>query len=373
MSIVEGLGSTVFGYLLPFLFVLTIVVFVHELGHFVVARLCGVKVRTFSIGFGPELFGFDDRHGTRWRLAAIPLGGYVKFIDDADASSAGGRADGAPFVDGEFRSKSVGRRAAIVAAGPIANFLLAIVIFALFFSLVGRSVLPPRVDEVMPDSPAAAAGFQVGDIITEVDGRPIDDFSELQRAVNASGNVTLAVSVDRGGERVVLSATPQWRDQTDQFGNVVRLAVLGITHNRENVEVVKLGPIDAVAAGVSETGYIISRTLGYLRNVVIGEEPADQIGGPIRVAQFSGQMASIGFVALINLAAMLSVSIGLINLFPVPLLDGGHLMFYAVEALRGRPLSERTQGIGFRIGMTIVLMLMVFATWNDITQLVSRG
>ncbi|ODN71147.1 RIP metalloprotease RseP [Methylobrevis pamukkalensis] len=375
MSILEGLYGLV-GYLVPFLFVLLVVVFVHELGHFVVARLCGVKVKAFSIGFGPEIFAFVDRKGTRWRLAAIPLGGYVKFIDDMNAASA---QTGAPRVPlspedeaGRFQTKSIARRAAIVAAGPAANFLLAIAIFAFFFMSYGQPVYPPLVGSVMPDSAAAEAGFEEGDLIVAIEGSPISDFGEIQRVVGASATDTLRFSVERAGETIELLASPKWQTMDDRFGNEIRVGLLGITRTGE-MTLKHYGPLEAVGAGAAQTWYILERSLDYLRNVVLGVEPADQLGGPIRVAQISGQVATLGFAALVNLAAVMSVSIGMINLFPVPMLDGGHLMFYAVEAVRGRPLSERAQGVGFQIGMTLVLALMLFATWNDIMRWTGVG
>ena len=372
---VSGWGSGLFGYLLPFLFVLTIVVFFHELGHFLVARWCGVRVLAFSVGFGPELVGFTDRHGTRWKLAAIPLGGYVKFFGDENAASVPDPAALATMNEGErrvsFFHKPVGQRAAVVAAGPIANFILAIAIFAGVFGLYGKQVTSPRIDALQPDSPAAAAGFQPGDLILSINGRPIDSFADMQRIVGASAGQTLEVVVERGGVRQTLSATPALREVKDSFGNVHRLGVLGISRSMtpSDVRWERVGPIAAIGLGAQETWFVVERTLAYIGGVVAGRESADQLGGPIRIAQVSGQVATAGFVALIHLAAVLSVSIGLLNLFPIPLLDGGHLLFYAIEAARGRPLSERAQEVGFRIGLAIVLMLMIFATFNDILHL----
>lgn len=368
-------GSGLFGYLLPFLFVLTIVVFFHELGHFLVARWCGVRVVAFSVGFGPELFGFYDRHGTRWKLAAIPLGGFVKFFGDENGASVPDPTRIAAMDDAErrvsFFHKPVGQRAAVVAAGPIANFILAIVIFAAVFGLYGRQIASPRIDSLQPDSPAAAAGFQVGDVILSIDGRPIESFADMQRIVGASAGKRLEFVVERGGAKQTLTATPALRDVKDGFGNSHRIGVLGITRSMTpaDMKFERVGPLAAIGLGVQETWFVVDRTLTYLGGVVAGRESADQLGGPIRIAQVSGQVATAGFTALIHLAAVLSVSIGLLNLFPIPLLDGGHLLFYAIEAARGRPLSERAQEVGFRIGLAIVLMLMIFATFNDILHL----
>jgi regulator of sigma E protease len=370
-----SLGGGFLGYLLPFLFVLTIVVFFHELGHFLVARWCGVQVLAFSVGFGPELFGWNDRHGTRWKLSAIPLGGYVKFAGDENAASVPDREllAGLPETEraGAFHLKPVGQRAAVVAAGPIANFLLSIVIFAVMFSTVGRPITPPRVDQVTEGSAAQTAGFQPGDLVVSIDGQPIESFSDMQRIVSMSAGRPLQVTVERDGTPATLTAVPDQREITDRFGNTQRVGLLGISHRAEaeDVEIRRYDPLTATWMGAREVYFVVDQTLSYLGGIVVGRESADQLGGPIRIAQVSGQVATLGFAALMQLAAVLSVSIGLINLFPIPMLDGGHLAFYAVEALRGRPLSERTQEMGFRLGLAIVLMLMVFATWNDITQL----
>jgi regulator of sigma E protease len=358
--------------LLPFLFVLTVVVFIHELGHFVVARWCGVKVQAFSIGFGREIWGFYDRHGTRWRLAWIPLGGYVKFVDDENGASVPSRDSLARMTQeerqGAFQTKSLGRRAAIVAAGPIANFLLAIVIFAGIFAIVGVQITSAKIDEVIADGPAAQAGFQAGDVIVAIDGEPIKSFQEMQRVVSTSADQPLNFEINRGGLRMNLTATPARREHEDRFGNKIRVGVIGIrrTMQPQDLEYQRHGVLESIGLGVRETHFVISRTLGYLKDVVLGREAADQLGGPIRIAEVSGQVASNGFVPLLNLTAILSVSIGLLNLFPIPLLDGGHLMFYLMEAIRRKPLSERTQEIGFRIGLSLVLMLMIYATFNDL-------
>jgi regulator of sigma E protease len=369
-----GFGDTLLGYLVPFLFVLTVVVFVHELGHFLVARWCGVAVKTFSIGFGPEIAGFTDRHGTRWRLSWIPLGGYVKFIDDENAASAGQKSLEHLSPEerkGSFQSKSLGARAAVVAAGPIANFVLAIVIFTAVFSLFGERITAAKVDVVNPGSAAERAGFLPGDKVISIDGQKIESFGEMQRIVGTSPDQPLHFVVERNGETVDIIATPERKEITDHFGNTIRLGLLGIQRSAspDDWTLKRHDPATAFVMAMKETYFVISRSLGYLYDVVTGREAADQLGGPIRIAQVSGQVASAGFVALLNLAAIISVSIGLLNLFPIPMLDGGHLLFYGIEAVRGRPLSESTQEIGFRIGLAFVLMLMIFATWNDLIHL----
>jgi regulator of sigma E protease len=370
-----GAGWT--GWIIPFLFVLSVVVFFHELGHFLVARWCGVRVLVFSIGFGPELIGFNDRHGTRWKISAVPLGGYVKFFGDENAASVPDEAAVAAMTPAEQREsffhQPVGRRAAIVVAGPVANFVLAILVFAAVFMTFGKQITSARVDSVQPDSAAAAAGFQPGDLVVAIDGRPIESFTDMQRIVGASAGRTLEITVDRGGVRTTLKAVPALREVKDSFGNVHRIGVLGISRSMApgDIRTERVPPHTALIMGVEETWFVVERTMSYLAGVIVGRESADQLGGPIRIAQVSGQVASVGLVALIHLAAVLSVSIGLLNLFPIPLLDGGHLLFYAIEAIRGRPLSERAQELGFRIGLAIVLMLMIFATFNDILRLTS--
>jgi len=366
------LSHVLIGYAIPFLFVLTIVVFFHELGHFLIARRAGVKVLTFSLGFGPELAGFNDRHGTRWKISAIPLGGYVKFFgDDTEASTPSTEALANMTEEekaGSFHHKKVGPRAAIVAAGPIANFLLAIVIFTCLFTFFGKPSTSARVDKVEANSAAATAGFEVGDIVLAIDGTKIESFSDMQRIVGTRAGEHLSFTVKRGDRTVQLEGTPELREVKDPFGNAHRQGVLGITRQTAAGDVVteRVDPATALWLGVKETWFVIDRTLAYIGGVFTGREAADQVGGPLRIAQISGQVATIGLAALIHLAAVLSISIGLLNLFPVPLLDGGHLLFYAVEAIRGRPLSERAQEMGFRIGLGLVLMLMVFATYNDI-------
>jgi regulator of sigma E protease len=371
----NALSHGLLGYVIPFLFVLTIVVFFHELGHFLVARWAGVKVLTFSLGFGPELFGFNDRHGTRWKVSAIPLGGYVKFFGDESEASTPSADTLKAMTDAErkvsFHGQKVGPRAAIVAAGPIANFLLAIVIFAALFTFFGKPSQTARVDSVQENSAAAAAGFKPGDIVTAINGDAIDSFTDMQRFVSTQAGVPLVFTVKRGDAVVSLTGTPQLREMKDAFGNVHRIGVLGITRSTNPGDTVTqpVNPATAVWLGVKETWFVVDRTVAYIGGIFTGRESADQVGGPIRIAQISGQVATIGLAALIHLAAVLSVSIGLLNLFPVPLLDGGHLLFYAIEAVRGKPLSDRSQELGFRVGLALVLMLMLFATYNDILHL----
>jgi regulator of sigma E protease len=374
-GMVGGAAGSLLGYLIPFLIVLTIVVFIHELGHFLVGRWCGVGVNAFSIGFGPEIVGFNDRHGTRWKLSAIPLGGYVKFAGDINGASVPDAASLAQMSAAEravsFHHKSVAQRAAVVAAGPIANFLLAIAIFAGITYVNGRQILAPRVDVVQPASAAERAGFMPGDLVLSINGRSISSFTDMQRIVSASAEDSLEVLVERDGRRMTLTAIPDLKETETPFGKQ-RIGLLGLQASRgpDAVKHVTYGLLESLRLGTLETWYVVERTFTYIGRLVVGRESADQLSGPIRIAQVSGQVANLGGTSgLVSLVAVLSVSIGLINLFPIPLLDGGHLLFYGIEVLRGRPLSDRAQEIGFRIGLAIVVMLMLFATWNDIVHL----
>ena len=366
LSSLWAVSGSYTNWIIPFLFTLTIIVFFHELGHFMIARLCGIKVLVFSIGFGPELAGFYDRHGTRWKISAVPLGGYVKFFGDENEASVPDPATLSAMTEAErqqsFPGQKVGTRAAVVAAGPITNFLLAIIIFAGVFAFYGKTIAIPRIAAVEPGSPAATAGFQVGDIIVLIDGTKIESFSDVQRIVTFSPGQPLTITVERGNALVTLHATPAEKDKK---------GALGITRSNEpgDVRTESVGPIDAIWLGADRTWFVVATTMGYLRDVVSGRQSADQIGGPIKIAQISGEVAKLGFGPLLDFTAYLSISIGLLNLFPVPLLDGGHLLFYLIEAVRGRPLSERAQEVGFRIGLAIVVMLMIFAAFNDLRPL----
>ena len=377
MDFLTAMGGTAtgfFGAVIPFLFVLTVVVFVHEMGHFLVGRWCGVGVHAFSIGFGPELVGFNDRHGTRWKLCAIPLGGYVKFHGDANGASVPSPEAIARMTPQEratsFPTQPVAKRAAIVVAGPVANFILAILLFAGAIWLGGRMELPARVSAIDPNSAAAQAGFQTGDLVKSIDGEPVADFNAMYRIVTGSAGTPLNFVVERAGADVPIVATPAVYEESTKFGRH-RIGRLGIrSPAATEAKLVTYGPVASLGLGVHETAFVVERTFSYLGKLVTGRESADQLSGPIGIARVSGEVAKVGGIGgLIGLIALLSVSIGLLNLFPVPLLDGGHLLFYAFEVVRGRPLSERAQEIGFRLGLALVLVLMIFAAWNDILNL----
>jgi regulator of sigma E protease len=362
------------GYIVPFVFVLSLVVFFHELGHFLIGRWCGVKVDAFSLGFGSEIFGFDDRYGTHWRLAVLPLGGYVKFHGDANGASMTDEAAAAAMSPQErsisFFAQNVWKRAAIVAAGPIANFILAIVIFTGIFYVNGRAILLPTVDSVAAGSSAEAAGFQPGDLIVSIDGTKVESFEEMQRIVQTASDAQLVFGIERDGKALELVAIPHRRDVVTAFGTT-RVGILGVQSKGkpENWHIQHYGFADSVKLAGSETWYVVARTGGYLKGLFAGTETTDQLSGPIRIAEVSGAMAKVGLGALLNLAAILSISVGMLNLFPIPLLDGGHLFYYAVEAIRGKAMNERAQQFGFKVGLMLVTSLMIFATYNDVLRL----
>ncbi len=363
----------VLGTLVPFLFVLTVVVFVHEMGHYLVGRWCGIGVRAFSIGFGPELIGFNDRRGTRWKLCAIPLGGYVKFVGDMNAtSSQPGEEELEKLSDSErsiaFHTQPVWKRAATVFAGPLFNFLLTIAVFAVLFMTFGRSVLEPAVAEVRPGSPAAEAGILPGDRFVSVDGTKVESFADVQRLVSGRAGDAITFVMLRDGKDVSVVATPQLSEQEDALGNKVKIAVIGVTTNKEvgQPRHITYSPGGAVVAAVEATGQIIERTGLFMKRFVVGREDKCQLGGPVKIAGMAGQAAKLGFEWLVQLAALLSVGIGILNLLPIPPLDGGHLLFYGIEAVIRRPVSERMMEAVYRTGMILVLGFMGFVFWNDL-------
>ncbi|RUV96450.1 MULTISPECIES: RIP metalloprotease RseP [unclassified Mesorhizobium] len=375
-EILHALFSTqgfVLGTLVPFLFVLTVVVFVHEMGHYLIGRWCGIGVKAFAIGFGPELFGFNDRHGTRWKLCAIPLGGYVKFVGDMNAtSSQPSTEDLESLSEAErevaFHTQPIWKRAATVVAGPLFNFLLTIAVFAVLFSLYGRPVMEPMVAEVSAGSPAARAGIQPGDRFVRVDGNKVETFADVQRLVSGRAGDAITFTMLRDGNEITVTATPEPMEQQDALGNKVKVAIIGVANNAElgQPRLVSYTPAGALAAAVEETGHVIERTGQFLQRFVVGREDKCQLGGPIKIAKMSGQAAKLGFEWLVQLVAFLSVGIGILNLLPIPPLDGGHLLFYGVEAVIRRPVSERMMEMAYRTGLLLVLGFMGFVFWNDL-------
>jgi regulator of sigma E protease len=359
------------GYIIPFVVVLTIIVFVHELGHYSVARWCGVRIEVFSIGFGPELFGWYDKHNTRWKISAVPLGGYVKFFGDADAASTTDNAAVSSMSAEErnvsFHHKTLGQRAAIVFAGPAINFIFAILIYAALFSLVGQPFTPPVVGDVVPGSAAQNAGLRAGDRILTADGTEIQRFEELRAYVALRAETPIMLRVQRDGGEIGLSVVPLRVDVPDGSGGTQRVGQIGI--RTSGVDFVRHDPGTAVVQAVRETWLVVANTFTYLGRIINGKESGDQLSGPLGIAKMSGDVAKSSWLGLVSLMATLSVAIGLINLFPVPMLDGGHLVFYAYEAVRGRPLGERAQEYSFRIGFALVMSLFLFATWNDLNRL----
>lgn len=399
---------------LAFVALLTIIVFFHEYGHFAIARLFGVRVEVFSIGFGKVLWRWTDRKGTEWRISLIPLGGFVKFFGDANAASQPredlDEKDGGPgttqfprpgdaptaMTPAEkkvcFHYKPVGVRAAVVSAGPVANFILAIVIFWGLFWTFGRTVLAPIIATVTPNSAAAEAGLQPGDRIVSVDGQDISEFDELRPIITISAGETLNLVVERSGERVSIKATPRREETKDAFGNPVKTGMLGIGGDRNAYSFQRFTALEALREAGQQVWSILKTTVKFLGRLILGKEDASQLGGPLKMAQYAGQAAMSGFDAegyaeppgfwtmlkvslttFINLAAVVSVSIGFLNLLPVPVLDGGHLLYYGYEAVAGKPLGARAQAMGFRVGLVLLASLMLFVTWNDINNIVTRG
>lgn len=354
-------------YIISLLVLLTVVVFVHELGHFWVARRCGVRVEVFSVGFGPELFGWTDRYGTRWKFSGIPLGGYVKMFGQAErVLEADGREREmtAGERDVAFHHKPVWQRAAIVFAGPAANYVLTIVALALLFAIVGQPVVPTFVGEVVKGSAAEAAGIQPGDRILSIDGQPTRNFEDLVALVQGSEGRAVDLMIQRGESKLQMTVQPR----RVANGNPQQAYLLGVAPT-PRLEYEKYGLGNACLRAVTQTYRVSVQILINLWQMIIGERSSQELGGILRIAKIAGDVAESSYIDFLFLIPMLSLNLGLINLFPIPLLDGGHLTFYAIESIRGRPLGERAQEWGLRIGVAFVLGLMVFATWNDLVFL----
>lgn len=366
MELIEGIWL----YVILFLIVITLLVFVHELGHYLVARWNGVRVEVFSIGFGPEIFGWTDRHDTRWKISAIPLGGYVKMFGEMLVPADGAQSESSlppEQLAVSFHAKRLGQRSVIVAAGPIANFLFAILVFAVLYSTFGQAYTLPKVDKVLPDSAAEAAGLQPGDVFKRIDGAAIERFEDVQRIVGLRPDVRLEIVVLRDGREVTLHATPALEEIEDRAGNIHRVGRLGV--GRDSKDRVRHDPLTAVWQAGKETFHLTFATLTAIGQMITGTRPADEIGGPLRIGKLIGDVAQNDLANVIWFMAYISINLGLINLFPIPMLDGGHLLFYIAEAIRGKPLGARAQEYGLRLGWALVLTLMVFATWNDLVYL----
>ena len=357
-------------YIIVFLFVLTVIVFVHEWGHYWVARRNNVRVEVFSIGFGPEIFGWTNDAGTRWKISAIPLGGYVKMLGQSDLPEEDENLNKTSEEDKpySFKYKSLAQRSAIVFAGPLANFILAIILYTALIITIGTPNHYAGIGNIQKNSAAAEAGFQIGDRIIEINGKPITWFSDLADIISTSPDTNLQITIIRNNKEQVLSATPNTRIKSDKNGNTIKKGILGINPDPNQAEYMYHAPWTATWMAIEQTVSLTGNILFYLGEMITGQRGAEDLGGPLRIAQISGQMAQLGFKEVILFMAALSINLGLINLFPIPVLDGGHLMYFAAEAIRGRPLGPRTQDYGFRFGLILLLILMVFATWNDLAS-----
>jgi regulator of sigma E protease len=372
LSTLFSTNGVLIGTIVPFLFVLTVVVFVHEMGHYLVGRWCGIGVKAFSIGFGPEILGFNDRRGTRWKLCLIPLGGYVKFVGDMNATSTPDAAEMEALTDEErsvaFHTQALWKRAATVVAGPFFNFLLTIAVFAVLFTTYGRYVAEPMVAKVQPDSPASAAGFGPGGRFVSGNGVKVETFGDVQRLVSPNAGEAVRFVVKRDGKDVALTATPKMTEETDALGNKIKIGVIGVVNDEAlgQPHVVSYGPVEALGQATVETWRIIGRTGDFLSRFAVGREDRCQLGGPVKIADMAGRAAQLGFEWLIQLVALLSVGIGVLNLLPIPPLDGGHLLFYALEVVFRRPVSDRVVEFVYKVGLLAVLLFMGFVFWNDL-------
>ena len=363
-------------FIIPFIILLTVVVFIHEYGHYYFARKYGVGVTDFSIGFGKELFGFNDKFGTRWKFCAIPLGGYVKFFGDRNVFSQAEQEELLKEYNEQdkeklFVVKPLYQRSLIVAAGPFANFLLAIVIFAFIYMFAGKDFTPAKIQEVQPESPAFIAGIKSGDVIQYINSREVKSIMEVSTFINASSSETIDIQVLRNGNELTLKVTPKFIEGEDSLGNQINKKVIGIKIAPLNEEInrQRLGPATALFYAMKETWFVIEASWDFVISLFKGTGDTSQLGGPIKIAKITGQVAQFGFIAFLSIMAYISISLGFINLFPIPMLDGGHLMFYAIEKILGRPLTQRTQEGFFRIGLFLLLSLMFFTTFNDLKDL----
>ncbi|HYB08390.1 MAG TPA: RIP metalloprotease RseP [Alphaproteobacteria bacterium] len=356
-------------FAIPSLIALTVLVFVHEMGHFWVARRNKVRVEVFSIGFGPELFGWTDKHNTRWKFSALPLGGYVKMFGDANAASAPDEMLAAMTPEERavsFHHKKLSQRTAVVFAGPLANIIFTFVVLTALFATAGQPFTRPIVGGVLADSPAARAGILPGDRIVEINGKEIERFQDIAQTVQFALDEPLKIEILRDSNRITLTLTPEIVEQKDNFGHSYKIGRLGLESTKDS-EYVRYTPIVAARRAVEEMSFITVSSAKAIGQMFSGKRPFGEAGGPVRMGEWAAEAASNGTASFLFLLAVLSLNLGLINLLPIPMLDGGHLLFYAVEAVRRRPLAPRIQDYGFRIGLTLVLLLMIFVIWNDVT------
>ena len=363
-------------YILPFIFLILVVVFIHEYGHYYFAKKYGVGVTDFSIGFGREIIGWKDKSGTRWKICWIPLGGYVKFFGDRNVFS---QADQEKIIEKYdknereklFVLKPLYQRVLIVFGGPLANFVLALVIFFSIYIFVGKDFTPAVINEVQKDSPAMVGGLKQNDIILEIDGNKVKSIMDVSKFITMSTADIIDFKVKRSYDELLLKIKPIIVPGEDSLGNKINKRMVGIKLGAYNNEInhVKLGPAKAIYHAANEVYYVSISSLKYIGGMIVGKADTSQLGGPIRIAKISGQVAEFGLLAFISMMAYISISLGLVNLFPIPMLDGGHLMFYAFEKVLGRPLSQKTQEGFFRIGMFLLLSLMFFTTFNDLKDL----
>ena len=363
-------------YIIPFLILIMIVVFIHEYGHYYFAKRYGVGVTDFSIGFGREIFGWNDKSGTRWKVCWIPLGGYVKFFGDRNVFSQTEQQEIINKYSEDDRQKlfilkPLYQRSLIVAAGPLANFFLAILIFTMINMFVGKDMTPALVDEVQKDSPAFVAGMKKNDKIIYIDKKKVESILEVSTFINISTSETIEFVVLRNDQKISLLVKPNLVDGKDSLGNSVKKRMIGIKLSPFNNEYKKqpLGPSKAIYYSVKEVWFVTTTSLNYLGKMITGSADSSQLGGPIRIAKITGQVAEHGIIPFLSIMAYISISLGLINLFPIPMLDGGHLMFYLIEKILGRPLSQKVQEGFFRIGLFLLFSLMFFVTFNDLKDL----
>ena len=363
-------------FIIPFLVLITVVVFIHEYGHYYFARLYGVGVTDFSIGFGKEIFGFNDKFGTRWKFCAIPLGGYVKFFGDRNVFSAVEQEKLLKKYNKEdqkklFVTKPLYQRSLVVAAGPIANFIVAIIIFSFIYMFAGKDFTPAQINDVQKNSPAYTAGIKKDDVILSINKNKVQSILDVPTYINASTKKIIEIKVFRNNKEITIPVEPKTILDQDSLGNKSNKKIIGIKISPLNNEFdrQKLGPTKAIFYAIKETWFVIKTSFEFIASLFRGNGNTDQLGGPIKIAKITGQVAQHGFIAFLSITAYISISLGFINLFPIPMLDGGHLMFYAFEKILGRPLKQKTQEGFYRIGLLLLFSLMFFTTFNDIKDL----